>query len=101
LQQWLFRVQQCLISNQNSISHWPIMQPHKSQFGRWLKQAQLQAEYDETWLIQLTTHYEQLLHQGDILMHQFWQGEVQTARAGFVELEALQQRLDTWLAVYA
>ena len=101
LQQWIFRVQQCLISNQNSISHWPIMQPHKSQFGRWLKQAQLQTEYDETWLIQLTTHYEQLLHQGDILMHQFWQGEVQTARAGFVELEALQQRLDTWLAVYA
>jgi hypothetical protein len=34
-------------------------------------------------------------------MHQFWQGEAQTARAGFVELEALQQRLDTLLADYA
>lgn len=101
LQQWLLRVQQCLTSNQNSIIHWPIMQPHKSQFGRWLKQAQLNAEYDEAWLIGITAHYEQLLHQGDILMHQFWQGEAQTARAGFVELEALQQRLDTWLAEYA
>ena len=101
LQQWLLRVQQCLTSNQNTITHWPIMQPHKSQFGRWLKHAQQQAEYDEAWLIQLTSHYEQLLHQGDILMHQFWQGEAQTARAGFVELEALQQRLDTLLADYA
>lgn len=97
LRRWLQRVNQCLTGNQNSRANWPAMHPHKSHFGRWLKQVQQQEQYNKAWLQQLTTLHEKLLHKGDVLMHQFWQGEAQTARAGFVELEELQQQLDNCL----
>ncbi|WP_292565117.1 EAL domain-containing protein [Methylomonas sp.] len=100
IQQWLRRVNQCLTSNQNSMSNWPTMHPHKSHFGRWLKQVQQQEQYNKDWLHRLNTLHEQLLHKGDMLMHQFWQGEAQTARAGFVELENIQQQLDNCLKEY-
>lgn len=100
LRQWLGRVEQCLTSNQNSMSNWPTMHPHKSHFGRWLKQVQQQEQYNKPWLNQLNALHEQLLHKGDVLMHQFWQGEAQTARAGFAELENIQQQLDSCLGEY-
>lgn len=100
LQQWLRRVDLCLTGNQNSMSNWPTMHPHKSHFGRWLKQVLQQEQYNKIWLHQLNALHEQLLHKGDVLMHQFWQGEAQTARAGFAELETIQQQLDNCLKDY-
>lgn len=101
LRQWLQRVNQCLTGNQNSMVNWPIMHPRKSQFGRWLRQVQQQEQYNKAWLRQLSALHEQLLHKGDVLMHQFWQGEAQAARAGFMELEKLQQQLDSCLKEHA
>ncbi|MCQ8103431.1 EAL domain-containing protein [Methylomonas sp. SURF-2] len=97
LRQWLRRVEQCLHGNRNNMACWPIMQPRKSHFGRWLRQARQQEQYNRVWLQQVTALHEQLLHKGDTLMQQFWQGEAQTARAGFAELEKLQQQLEDCL----
>ena len=101
LKQWLNRVHQCLNSNQNSIAYWPIMLTNKSHFGRWLGQAQHQNRYNRPWLQQLATLHAELLQKGNVLMHQFWENESQTARSGFVELEDIHRRLDACLAEYA
>lgn len=101
LKQWLQRVHLCLNSQQNGMAYWPIMLPGKSHFGRWLKQAQQQDLYNEQWLQKLGGLHGELLQKGNILMSQFWAGEAQAARAGFVELERIWQSLDDCLANYA
>ena len=101
LKQWLKRVHLCLNSNQNSMAYWPIMVPHKCTFGRWLKQAQLQNQYNSRWLQQVASLHSELLQKGNILMRQFWDSGSEAARAGFVELAEIHQRLDTCLADYS
>ena len=101
LKHWLERVHQCLTGKQNSKANWPIMQPKQSQFGRWLQQVQQQDQYNKLWLTQLTMLHEQLLQQGNGVMHQFWSGEALTARNRFDELKHIQQRLDDCLAEHA
>jgi len=101
LNQWLQRVHQCLNSNQNSMAYWPIMLPNKSHFGRWLGQAQQQNRYNSQWMIKITALHAELLLKGNALMHQFWEGESQSARNGFAELEQIHRRLDACLAEYA
>lgn len=101
LEQWLQRINQCLNGGIAGINHWPIMLPGKSHFGRWLKQAQYQDQYNKQWLAQLAALHAELLHKGDVLMHQFWEGETEAARAGFAELTQTQRRLDDCLTKYA
>jgi EAL domain-containing protein len=101
LNQWLQRVHQCLNSNQNSMAYWPIMLPNKSHFGRWLGQAEQQNRYNSQWMVKITALHAELLQKGNVLMHQFWEGESQSARNGFAELEQIHRRLDACLAEYA
>jgi EAL domain-containing protein (putative c-di-GMP-specific phosphodiesterase class I) len=101
LRQWLKRVDRCLHSNHNNMAHWPIMIPGKSQLGRWICHAQLHQQYNQQWLTQLTVLHKELLEKGNVLMHQFWNGEAEASRAGFADLQVLQQCLDQYLSEYA
>ena len=101
LKRWLHRVNLCLTSHPNSSAYWPIMKPGKSHFGRWLKQVRQHNQYNKQWLLELSSCHEELLQHGTLMMRQFWAGEVDTARTGFVELEAIHKRLDDHLARYA
>ena len=101
LKQWLHRINLCLTSHRNSKAYWPIMNPSKSHFGRWLKQVQQQNQYNKEWLQEISDLHEELLQHGSSLMQQFWAGEVEAARAGCVEANAIYKRLDDCLAKYA
>lgn len=101
LKQWLYRVHLCLNGQHNNSAYWPSMLSGKSHFGRWLKQAQQQDLYNKPWLQELSRLHGELLQKGNALMGQFWAGEAQAARAGFVELERIWQSLDDCLANYA
>lgn len=101
LKQWLNRVRQCLDAQSNGPVYWPIMDASKSHFGRWLKQAYQLGHYDEAWLRELAGLHTELLSKGRQLAARFSAGETQAARAGFAELEAVQQRLDACLGTYA
>ncbi|MGY6274434.1 EAL domain-containing protein [Methylomonas sp. MgM2] len=101
LEQWLHRISVCLTNHWNDTAYWPIMRSNKSHFGRWLKQVQQQDQYNKTWLLEVSGLYDELLQLGTILMRQFWAGEVEAARVGFVKLEAIHKRLDECLDKYA
>jgi hypothetical protein len=51
--------------------------------------------------VKITALHAELLQKGNVLMHQFWEGESQSARNGFAELEQIHRRLDACLAEYA
>ncbi len=94
LQHWLNRIEACLNTEYPSVSHWPIMDPSKTHFGRWLRQAHYHHNYDRRWLEQITALHRELLWKGNVLMHQFWEGDADAARAGFSELRSAHLQLD-------
>ena len=100
LAQWLQGVSRCLNAN-GYVAHWPTMVPGKTHFGRWLNHARLHQQYDEQWLVKLARLHKELLEKGMTLMHQYWQGDGEGARAGFAELQILQQQIDRYLTDYA
>ncbi len=101
IQQWLHRVENCLTSKQNGLSTWPVMDSSKTQLGRWLKQVQQRHQYNEQWVDECVRLQEELLRQGQVMMHQFWAGEADVARASLAELQTVQQQLLQWLAAFA
>jgi diguanylate cyclase (GGDEF)-like protein/PAS domain S-box-containing protein len=99
--QWLLRIQACLYRDSGTVAHWPIMEHARCHLGRWLKQARQNRQYGEDWLAQVEQLNRELHGLAKVLMHQVGDGQLESAQAGFAQLQAIQQQLDERFALYA
>jgi hypothetical protein len=99
-QQWLLRIKNCLFAETGTSPSWPIMERTKTHLGRWIRQARQNSQTGSQWLEQLDELHQELHGLAMVLMHQFNEGQIEAAQAGFVKLQTIFQELDELFAHY-
>ncbi len=96
-QQWYKRMETCLSTPPGTLTHWPIMRAKSCHCGRWLVRAVKEGHFPQDVLDAVTHDHEELHRIGNVLMHQYQDGQPEVARAGLPQLKALQKNISRQL----